>query len=71
MKKLVQQLIVILTLAAFTVTLPGCGDSEEADPILPEQGNDEDEDQGGAPAGDGNDGGEGEGDSGGGDGEGA
>ena len=64
MKKLIQQLILILTLAAFALTLPGCGESEDANPVLPEQGKDEDEPaSGGGDDGDG--GGEIEGDSGG------
>ncbi len=69
MKKLIQQLILILTLAAFAISMPGCDSSKgDAEDILPEQGNEEDESDGdGGKKDDGDDGegGELEGDSGG------
>ena len=70
MKKLIQQRILILTLAAFAISMPGCDSSKgDAEDILPEQGNEEDEpDSGGGGKkddGDDGEGGELEGDSGG------
>ena len=42
MKKLIQKTILIVSLAAFAVALPGCGgDAEEG--AVPEEANDEDE----------------------------
>ena len=42
MKKLIQKTILIMSLAAFAVALPGCGgDAEEAE--VPEEANPEDE----------------------------
>ena len=41
MKKLIQKTILIVSLAAFAVALPGCGDKEEAAPATepaPEEG---------------------------------
>ena len=55
MKKLIQKTILIMSLAAFAVALPGCGgDAEEAE--VPEEANPEDEE--GVEGEDGEDGGD-------------
>ena len=42
MKKLIQKSILIVSLAAFAVALPGCG-GEAEEPAVPEEANEENE----------------------------
>ena len=49
MKKLIQKTILIVSLAAFAVALPGCGgDAEEASPSEESEGGEEGGEEGGA-----------------------
>ena len=43
MKKLIQKSILIVSLAAFAVALPGCGGGEAEETEVPEEANEEDE----------------------------
>jgi len=43
MKKLIQKSILIVSLAAFAVALPGCGGGEAEEEPVPEEANEENE----------------------------